>query len=409
MPEHRLPPPELQAPLSRHAAWLDKRQGGEQLNAFGTDYSWLHLEQLCLDEAVLNGATFCHALMQGIQLRRTDLYDTDFSDADLTGAIFDRSNLRGALFHRAKLTDASFADTDFRPTPVGIGAAATPSRPASFDGAVLDGASLKNARMEQASMAVASARGASFTHADLTAANLASSDFSGADFSGASLKDANLVGAKLDGANLKNADLRNANLRNVDLSRAETSGAKLAGAVYRTASSLPPPIEEALIQHSLWIASNGAQGRRAVLQYQNLAGCNFSACDLHGAQLHDMALARADFTQAKLVLTSFIGSDMADAVFDRAEIHGANFTRTTLTRSRWRDAQVLAIDIYNTANQKTGRVLNPRFDGATLERADLRGAVFEGINFTGVPLTGANIAGTEFRRCTGIQQTRKIG
>lgn len=79
----------------------------------------------------------------------------------------------------------------------------------------------------------------------------------------------------------------------------------------RKGAGLPPDIEAMLAEHSVWIATAGAEGRRAVFSGHRLDGCNFSGCDLRGAELQEVSVEGADFSNAQLMFASFQGHGCA--------------------------------------------------------------------------------------------------
>src|SRR3546814_785204 len=108
-----------------------------------------------------------------------------------------------------------------------------------------------------------------------------------------------------------------------------------------------------------------------------------------------------------MMFASFTGADLRKACFDMADLSGTNFCRASLAETRWRSARVVGVDIYNARNQKTGKVVYPRFEGADLTKADLRGAMFAGVDFASATMTGANLQGTDLRQCVGLHKTGK--
>src|SRR3546814_12740564 len=72
-----------------------------------------------------------------------------------------------------------------------------------------------------------------------------------------------------------------------------------------------------------------------------------------------------------------------------------------------RGAQLVGVEIYNALNQRTGKIIFPRFDNADLTGCDLRGAVIEGVDFASTVFDKVNIAGTELRQCTGMRSGRR--
>jgi uncharacterized protein YjbI with pentapeptide repeats len=274
-----------------------------------------------------------HALWvasEGREGRRADLTNADLSGVSLAGRNLSRAVLIGADLSGADLSEA-----------------------------VLDGARMIRVRLVGADLL-----GASMVETNLTWANLKNARLASAILRGACLADSDLTGARLRGADFTNADLEGADLRGAELAGTVMNGTDLTGtlldgpagdahidAAYEaeavldshheplTVSELPdadledhhgpepaalaahaapgePEAEPApgradalaaiLAAHGRWLATGGAQGRRADLGRLDLRGLSLAGADLSGADLATARfltapqLAGADLTGARL-------------------------------------------------------------------------------------------------------------
>jgi uncharacterized protein YjbI with pentapeptide repeats len=111
-------------------------------------------------------------------------------------------------------------------------------------------------------------------------------------------------------------------------------------------NAVPKDMFSLLKSHSLWIATDGAQGERADMRNLNLAGrsfwrvdlrwalldgCNLAAanldhCDLTGASLKGVSLSRASLWEAKLGGADLRDADLRNAKLDHADLRGADLT-----------------------------------------------------------------------------------
>ena len=150
--------------------------------------------------------------------------------------------------------------------------------------------------MDDSSLQNATLAGADLNHASIVNANLSGSsmpnvDLRGADLTGASLdsavlKDANLTGANLHKASLNNASMTGANLSGAILADVDLTTVNLRDADYSAgASRMPIEIQTKLRDHALWSESGGAEGKRAVLGLDELAGTDLEGIFLSGADL----------------------------------------------------------------------------------------------------------------------------
>jgi uncharacterized protein YjbI with pentapeptide repeats len=158
-----------------------------------------------LSEAFLEGVNLKEA-----QLRSSDMWGADFTDAVLEGCDLSGSNVGGGIFDRAHLQRANLCHVDGR------------------------GATFPDAELKYTDFRKSDLRGVDLTSADLQFANLADADLRHGILLGASLRQAVLTGADLRGAdlrdaNLENADLSRARLADVDFRNADLHGAEFGG------------------------------------------------------------------------------------------------------------------------------------------------------------------------------------
>lgn len=116
-------------------------------------------------------------------------------------------------------------------------------------------------------------------------------------------------------------------------------------------------IREILINHQIWLSSDGYDGKRA----------DFSHEDLHGADFSGLDLSNADFTEANLSNAEFIGTRLNITNFNKADLSGANFYKADLSSADLSDANLCGTD----------------FGGSDLRLAKLCGAKISNVNLRG--------------------------
>ena len=183
------------------ANWLYKlrRQGGEEIFCYCLNF--LDAEKQDLSSQRLDNFVFFNSY-----LNDTNLYNTDFSFANLSKAKLSNANLSGADFSYANFTDVNLSGADLNGANLGC---------ANLTNANLSGADLNDANLNIADLSGANLKGANLDTASLGIAKLTNADLSGAD-----LSDADLCGADLSGTNLSGTDLSRANFTGTDLSGA---------------------------------------------------------------------------------------------------------------------------------------------------------------------------------------------
>ena len=244
-----------------------------------------------LSESIFSGADLSGADLRMSNLSHADLRNTNLSGANLSGADLSGADLRNTNLSSTNLSHADFSSADLRNTNL----SSTNLSHADFSSADLRSTSL-HGDLSQVSFFDADLR-----NTNLSSANLSHADFRRADLSLANLSKANLSEANftvyfhtpdikyrqfLRGAKLSGADLSGANLHNADLTGAKLSGADLSGV----------NLSDAI----LW----GGDFKRANLKNTNLSSTNlskadFSGTDLSGVNLSDAILFGTDLRQAK--------------------------------------------------------------------------------------------------------------
>ena len=92
-----------------------------------------------------------------------------------------------------------------------------------------------------------------------------------------------------------------------------------------------------LEQHTLWLDSNGKEGKRADLTGANLTCTNLTGADLTGADLTDADLTWADLTGANLTSADLYGACLYGANLFGADLTGANLIDSELEYANLND------------------------------------------------------------------------
>jgi uncharacterized protein YjbI with pentapeptide repeats len=223
-----------------------------------------------------------------------------------------------------------------------------------------------------------------FTGANLSGMRLAAIDFSDSFMESADLEGCDLSGAKLCRAVLAKANLRGANLAGADLSGANLGGAFLDGTIF-----------------------DGADLSDAVLSRTELSGARFKGANLTGADWLEAKPGNVDFSGAQLGQCNFLKCDLGGARFTGADVAEANFVECTLddadfSRARMEKASFVASRgervVFRGARMRQAVLVHGSsfadadFEGADMEKVNLRGAILIGARFDGAILTGADLS-----------------
>ncbi|MEV8477460.1 pentapeptide repeat-containing protein [Streptomyces sp. NPDC051173] len=342
------------------------------------------------------GADLSDVDLAGQDLSQVDLSQADLRGADLTGTRFD-----GATLHFTRFAGATLA---------GIRCEGADLDDANFTGTGLDGLAWGTpSSARRLSLSQSSARGflpatkptdftgANFSATDLTGADLRQLTLTGAQFPGAVLDRCRLDSVDLTGASLRDAVavgavLRRATLRQVDahgavLARADLSGADLFQArmganafLFPLTGIAPGDLESGVYVTSKVIAAFAAQG-----------GITLRSDDkMRTVQAGKRWLVLNDGGPYDIRLTDSTMDVYNDAPHLRpAVLHGASCVDTKASGAGLAKADLRGV-----------RWHGPR---ATLDHADLEGAVLTGGLFVGTDISQAFLAGADFTGAVLIQ------
>ena len=133
----------------------------------------------------LNSANFSSAILIGASLQQAMLKDASFTGADIGSANFSGANLSGARLGKVKAQGAQLSLTNL---------AQSEWQGADLSGADLSGSDLQNADLSSAKLANATLKNARLQNANLRNADVSSVDFRGANLGGANFQGAVFLG-----------------------------------------------------------------------------------------------------------------------------------------------------------------------------------------------------------------------
>jgi uncharacterized protein YjbI with pentapeptide repeats len=193
------------------------------------------------------------------------------------------------------------------------------------------------------------------------------------------LTNTNLNGADLTGAKLANAKVENVSLRGTKLSENVLDGLDESQLDIGDApkvvsfSEMDLEVRGYLESHQKWIETNGAEGKRGVMDGLDLSYHDLNGLDLSGIQMRDAKLRGAQLKACSLILADLGGTDIFDANLCDAIIIGTNLTGANLKRCDLTNAEVGEISILAKDGTKTGRSHKTSFEAANLVRANTKG------------------------------------
>ena len=194
--------------------WREENPGTKidlrKTNLSETDLRWADLR-----EAKISRADFRSADLRGARLNWTILIKAKFSNANLSGVDLRNADLRWAKIGEADLSGADLRETDLR----GADLSGANIREADLSGADLRKADLRKANLKRVDLGWADLREANITEVDLSRSNLSEADIRDADLSEANLELATLVETKLQGTKISNARIYGISAWNLKISK----------------------------------------------------------------------------------------------------------------------------------------------------------------------------------------------
>jgi uncharacterized protein YjbI with pentapeptide repeats len=162
---------------------------------------------------------------------------------------------------------------------------------------------------------------------------------------------------------------------------------------YRRVSS--EELAAILVQHEVWLNSDGKQGKRASLENAYLPEVNLSKANLK----------KADLRGAFLFKANLLGAELENANLESAELFFANLNLSNLTMANLRNANLLQATMEKAmlhgADLREARLREAKLNGARLLKAKLRDAdlrdadLREALALSGEQLGGTNSSGTK--------------
>ena len=280
-----------------------------------------------LAEADFTGANLSGSNLVGTNLERASLYCADLSEVDARYANMHRADLRGCSLRDADLSGAVLDDADMREAILAK---------ADLEGGFhLTGRSSKVEGNGQAH-----AFAVDFSNCSMKHVKLAKAKLKGANFSGAVLNGADLAGAVLDGAVFDGAILIG-----VDLSKVRIEASALKNCVRDPSSEAigrAADLRARLAAARQWIRTNGAEGKPAVLDGEDLRplGGAFQGAALAAMSAKGVCAIGLSFCGAQLQGAKFDGADLRDADFSGADLRGASFHGANLWHAKFVEADL---------------------------------------------------------------------
>lgn len=270
------------------------------------DLSGRHITGCALTGARLEGAVLTGAVLAGSVLVEVDAKQVDFTGADLRGADLGEAQLEGACFRDANLTSAN------------LSRAACGS--CVFEGATLD---------------------------DLMATD---ADFAGCRFDGATAHRADLTGSRLEGASMTGVEAEDLRLYDVfgpglvaddaKLTGLRADNARLPGSSFQRVEAPDSSVRQADLTQSDW---RKASVDETVFEDSNLERALFSQ-----VEAKDCRWPRARAVEASFLKANLMGGYFESAVFDRADLRGANLYGADTFRASFAGADLTHAILGNT-------------------------------------------------------------
>ena len=389
----RIEQAEIAEIVQRHSRFRACKPGGaraviEFVDASGLDFSGLDLEDAVFTGCRLEGANFA-----GARLDHAIFFCADLRRVDMRGASLRRADLRGTRLQGANLSNADMFECDFREGTIAekVGGGGLAFLTHEANGADLEETKFVSANLDRARMNGVTAIRADFTNAVMRECKLVRAKLTHATMTGANLENADLAGADLVGANLDGAVLTGACLEMIVTQDTSMIGVLTDAVSGRALDDLDRPVQDMLVGHVQFVASNGARGGVADFTGADMRPLGTLAdLDLTGLKASHANMYGMDLKRVRLQGANLEGVDLRFAVLVGADLRGINLRNAKLSGADLRDSKLGPLLLGKD------RRLPSRLGGALLDYADLRGADLRHADLTGIDLSNARTNGALF-------------
>lgn len=143
-------------------------------------------------------------------------------------------------------------------------------------------------------------------------------------------------------------------------------------------------------------------------QFVNLSGASCSSAWLRRGGFRCAVLKSADLTDAAAMRCDFASADLESANLSRADLRHSKFVRSNLNRAKFVEANLRKAVIarselneasFRRADLRQARLIRLRMNGADWSRARFRNAILIRCDLENLELPGASFAGVDFRNC----------
>lgn len=343
------------------------------LNYGAANFNHANLTQAIMDHIKCVGAHFRKATLTGANLTGADLSNADLTGANLTGAILAGTTLTGATLSGAIFDHCDLSTTIFGPEPkfgtsvdtrTRFRSATVPATSLGLNWSYLDLTDAKITDIPQSITNLNADQALLPEGQNLQGVDLTNASFRGTRMYGIQLQGANLHGATMTDALLKSARLNQANLTLADLSR--------AWLIVETATPKTPV--DKLEAASL----TGAFMFNTVLDQAHCDGVDFSGANFSTSLL---STKKASAVNAFMNDALFNGTWVAQAIFNGAQLSGANLAFAHLNGTSFQDSGGIAtqltpsIRMGNAASINTADISGTDFTGALMDGLDMDKAI----------------------------------
>lgn len=278
----------------------------------GADLSGLDLRGIDLENALLENTDFSHCQLDGADLRGAVLVRAEFHHTSLTHCLLDGSNLAQAQCWHSDFSDSSLHEVELE---------ACQLEHCRFERALL-----RQLFIQQATIAHCNLQHALLDRCDLMNLSLEALDFSHAHF-----LQSNLIQCRLNAVRFNHVNAQGLSLVTCTSSDLCFDDAQLKQCMFTAQSQLPQAHfrRASLTECNLRdIDLQAANFDQATLHNSDLSGANCRGASLRLMRTHHSRFVRTDFRAARLTGSLLLGADL-----QKSQLAGCDFSDCNLFRA----------------------------------------------------------------------------